>query len=93
MIAACRKFAKMLANVRFSGASGPVEFNGADRTGIINVHQYVGNRTRQIGQFKSHKEAKKQQLTLDLSAVNWLGGEIPSDGRQGGLPILADSNS
>ncbi|KAI0225558.1 hypothetical protein LSAT2_023695 [Lamellibrachia satsuma] len=77
-----KQFAKELTSVRFSGASGPVEFQGADRTGIINVHQYVGNRSRQIGQYKSNKQNKKQQLTLDLSAIFWLGGERPSDGRQ-----------
>ena len=89
MISAFRQFAKELTSVRFSGASGPVEFQGADRMGIINVHQYVGNRSRQIGQYKSNKQNKKQQLTLDLSAIFWLGGEKPSDGRQGGLFFLA----
>ena len=78
--------------MRFSGASGPVEFLGADRTGIMNVQQYVGNKSHLIGQYKATGASKEKDLTLHMSAIDWLSGGKPSDGRQGSFLFLYDNN-
>ena len=88
MIHAFRQFANELSRVRFSGASGPVEFLGADRTGIMNVQQYVGNKSHLIGQYKATGPSKEKELTLHMSAIDWLSGGKPSDGRQGSFLFL-----
>jgi hypothetical protein len=55
-----------LNNTHFSGASGPVAFAGADRTGIININQHVGNTSLLIGQFSPEVNRNaSERLELD----------------------------
>jgi len=70
----------VLNHNQFAGASGPVQFVGADRSGIINVEQYVGNGTRQIGQYIPDRN-ESERLTIIDHQVRWLTGSVPSDGR------------
>ena len=70
----------VLNETHFSGASGPVRFSGADRTGIINIDQHVGNRSRLVGQYVQEKNAS-ERFYLNESRVVWMEGITPSDGR------------
>ena len=80
-----------LNNTQFSGASGPVEFAGADRTGIINILQFVGNKTRFVGQFSAdtHRNAS-ERMTLLEKTIHWMttDGLPPSDGTPGLFHIV-----
>jgi hypothetical protein len=72
-----------LNNTHFSGASGPVAFEGADRTGIININQHVGNSSQLIGQFSPEANRNaSERLELDEADIKWpgSGGFPPSDG-------------
>jgi len=75
-----------LNNTRFSGASGPVRFAGADRTGIININQFTGNTSHFIGQFSPdvQRNASERMMLLDRS-IRWMtkDGLPPSDGTPG----------
>jgi len=75
-----------LNNTQFSGASGPVQFAGADRTGIISINQLVGNKTRFVGQFSAdiHRNAS-ERMTLLNGRIQWMtkDGFPPSDGTPG----------
>ena len=73
-----RRLMSHLNNTHFQGVSGPVQFQGADRTGIININQHVGNSTVEVGQY--HHEMNVS-LQLNMSAIVWPAGGIPSDGR------------
>ena len=64
------------------GASGPVQFNGADRIGIINIHQSMGNTSSLIGQHFPDRNAS-ERTQLNMSQIMWLTGSVPSDGQQG----------
>ena len=70
-----------LNNTNFIGASGPVRFSGADRTGIINIHQYITNSSTLIGQYIPDKNIS-ERLGLNISQVRWVTGDKPTDGRQ-----------
>jgi len=75
-----------LNNTQFSGASGPVQFAGADRTGIISINQFIGNKTQFVGQFLAdiHRNAS-DCMTLHDSRIQWIteDGKPPSDGTPG----------
>jgi len=75
-----------LNNTQFSGASGPVQFAGADRTGIISINQFLGNKTRFVGQFSAdiHHNASDRMTLLD-SRIQWIteDGKPPLDGTPG----------
>jgi len=75
-----------LNNTRFSGASGPVQFAGADRTGIISINQFIGNKSQFIGQFSAdvQRNASERMMLLD-SSIQWMtrDGLPPSDGTPG----------
>jgi len=75
-----------LNNTQFSGASGPVRFAGADRTGIISISQFIGNRSQFVGQFSAdvQRNASDRMMLLDDSIV-WMtkDGLPPSDGTPG----------
>ena len=70
-----------LNDTHFAGASGPVQFTGADRTGIININQRIGNSTQLIGQFYPDRNAS-ERLSINDSFVLWPAGALPSDGSQ-----------
>ena len=75
-----------LNNTHFSGASGPVAFAGADRTGIININQHIGNTSQTIGQFSPEVNRNlSERLVLDETMIRWLtsNGLRPSDGTLG----------
>ena len=80
-----RRLMYFLNNTQFSGASGPVQFAGADRTGIIRINQFVGNTSDVVGQFSAdmHRNAS-DRMTLD-GTIHWMtdGGLPPSDGTPG----------
>jgi len=84
-----------LNNTQFSGASGPVQFAGADRTGIISINQFVGNRTRFVGQFSAdiHRNASERMTLLDYK-IQWItkDGLPPSDGTPGVFHRSAQSS-
>ena len=71
-----------LNHIQFSGASGPVQFSGADRSGIINVNQQIGESYVMVGLFSPDKGNITDQLYLNESMVKWLtpDGLRPSDG-------------
>ena len=71
-----------LNSTHFVGASGPVQFRGADRSGIINIGQYNGNRSTLIGQYLPDRNAS-DRLVLNTSKIKWLAGERPVDGIRG----------
>jgi len=75
-----------LNNMRFSGASGPVQFVGADRTGIISINNFIGNKSQFVGQFSAdvHRNASDRISLMD-SSIQWMtkDGLPPSDGTPG----------
>lgn len=75
-----------LNNTQFSGASGPVQFAGADRTGIIRINQFTGNTSHVVGQFSAdiHRNASERMSLLDRT-IHWMtdDGLPPSDGTPG----------
>jgi len=75
-----------LNNTHFSGASGPVHFTGADRTGVIHIYQFIGNTSHVVGQFSAdlHRNAS-DRMTLFGGTTQWLtdNGLPPSDGTPG----------
>ena len=72
---------KHLNKTNFMGVSGPVQFRGADRSGIINIHQYLDNVSVPLGQYLPDRNAN-ERLKLNLSQIRWMTGEVPRDGRQ-----------
>jgi len=78
-----------LNNTQFSGASGPVQFAGADRTGIVSINQFVGNKSHFVGQFSAdiHRNASDRMTLLD-GVIQWMteDGQLPSDG----TPSMSD---
>ncbi len=71
-----------LSNIQFPGVSGPVQFHGADRVGIINIQQYIGNTSVLIGQYLPDKN-ESERTTLNEAKIVWMMGKKPEDGRQG----------
>jgi len=75
-----------LNNTQFSGASGPVQFAGADRTGIISINQFIGNQSLSVGHFSAdiHRNASERMTLLDGS-IKWMtkDGLPPPDGTPG----------
>jgi len=75
-----------LNNTQFSGASGPVQFAGADRTGLVRINQFIGNTSHVVGQFSAdiHHNASERMSLLDGS-IHWMtyDGFPPSDGTPG----------
>ena len=70
---------------RFDGASGPVQFTGADRKGIINIYQHsnrlpADEQPFMVGQFIPDRNAS-EQFQFNRSAVTWAAGTVPDDGR------------
>ena len=63
------------------GVSGPVQFRGADRSGIINIHQYIVNRSVPLGQYLPDRN-ESERLKLNVSQIKWMTGETPLDGSQ-----------
>ena len=81
-----RRFMHFLNNTQFSGASGPVQFAGADRTGIVSIMQFVGNKSQLVGQFSADvRRNASDRMTLQDSSVLWMtkDGLPPSDGTPG----------
>ncbi len=77
-----------LSNIQFPGVSGPVQFHGADRVGIINIQQYIGNTSVLIGQYLPDKN-ESERTTLNEAKIVWMMGKKPEDGRQGKkLPLV-----
>ena len=76
-----------LNNTHFMGVSGPVQFSGADRTGIIKHNQQIGSLYILIGQFSPDQTNVSDRLFLNESLVTWLtpDGLRPSDGSPGEL--------
>jgi len=85
----------ILNNTQFSGASGPVQFAGADRTGIISINQFIGNKSHFIGQFSAdvHRNASDRMTLLDNS-IQWMtkDGLPPSDGTPGVFHTVLSSS-
>ena len=83
-----RRLMYFLNNTQFSGASGPVQFAGADRTGIIRINQFTGNTSHVVGQFSAniHRNASDRMALLG-STIRWMtdDGLPPSDGTPGAL--------
>jgi len=77
-----QKFMHTLNELKFSGASGPVQFDGAERTGIININQHIGEIPRLVGQYMPDKLNLSERLSVNESAIVWLtmSGTRPSDG-------------
>jgi len=75
-----------LNNTQFSGASGPVQFDGADRTGIIRIKQFIGTKSQFVGHFSAdvHRNASDRMILLG-SSIHWAteDGLPPSDGTPG----------
>lgn len=73
---------RILNETYFSGASGPMQFEGADRIGIIDLRQYLGNASRWLGQFNPEKNIT-DRLQISDSMILWVTGSVPSDGSPG----------
>lgn len=73
---------RYLNETHFSGASGPLQFEGADRIGSTDIKQYVGNVSRLLGQFNPERNAS-DRLQINESMILWLTGSIPTDGSLG----------
>jgi len=73
-------FMSFLNKTHFAGASGPVQFVGADRTGIINIEQHIGNDSHIVGEFVPDKN-ETERLIVRTKEVVWLTGALPLDGR------------
>ena len=78
---------KHLNKTDFMGVSGPVQFKGADRSGIINIHQYIVNRSVSLGQYLPDRNAS-ERLKLNVSLIKWMTGETPMDGSQSMYDII-----
>ena len=65
-------------NTHFTGSSGPVQFNGADRAGIVDIHQSITNRSFLIGQYTPGGNASKG-LVVNTTLISWPYGK-PKDG-------------
>jgi len=79
----CRRFMSYLNNTHFVGASGPVAFAGADRTGIININQHIDNGSQMVGQFSPEVNRNlSERLELDETIIRWMtsDGKHPTDG-------------
>ena len=74
----------------FMGVSGPVQFQGADRSGIINIHQRTDNDSVLLGQYLPDRNAS-EQLKLNVSRIRWMTGETPVDGSQSMYNIIINS--
>lgn len=74
-----QKFMRYLNETHFSGASGPLQFEGADRIGSIDIKQYVGNASHLLGQFNPERNAS-DRLQINESMILWLTGSVPTDG-------------
>lgn len=75
-----------MRNLNFNGASGPVKFSGAERTGTVNIIQYVGDDNFvQVGHFLLDKVNTTDHLYLNDSLLIWVtpDGLVPSDGQPG----------
>jgi hypothetical protein len=72
-----------LNELQFSGASGPVKFDGAERTGIIIINQHVGDSLHRVGQYLPDKRNASDGLQVNNSAIIWLTSSRtrPTDGR------------
>ena len=71
---------QQLNSTHFVGASGPVQFVGADRNGIINIHQYLAEDQRiLIGQYLPD-HVRSERTVLNESQITWLAGEKVMDG-------------
>ncbi len=84
-----RRFMDHLQDTRFSGASGYVQFEDkkADRTGIVDIMQFVNNISHMVGSYHHDKPAK-ERMTLNSSLIYWVDGEKPIDGRPGRLVVV-----
>jgi len=73
---------RILNELRFSGASGPVQFDGAERTGIININQHIGDSTHMIGQYLPDRTNISDRLYVNSTAIIWQtpSRTIPTDG-------------
>ncbi len=68
-----------LNRTSFMGVSGPVQFRGADRSGIINIHQHFNNESVPLGQYLPDRAAG-DKLQLNGTRIRWMTGETPEDG-------------
>ena len=82
----CSRFKEFMNNTHFIGSSGPVQFVGADRTGIVDIHQSINNRSIHIGYYTPGPGGAGDSngtLELNKSMIVWPSGEQPRDGRVG----------
>ena len=76
-----------LSHTNFVGVSGPVQFEGADRSGIINIYQFRGNSSILVGQYLPDRNIS-QRTQLNESQILWMTGKKPTDGLQGELETV-----
>lgn len=75
-----------LNTTHFIGVSGPVAFSGADRSGIIDILQFVGNESEIVGQFNPEpNDNVTSRLYLNHSIIHWPTGYVPPDMDSGGF--------
>ncbi|CAB3366072.1 Hypothetical predicted protein [Cloeon dipterum] len=87
---ASRAFVKHLNNTDFNGVSGHIKFNnGPSRVSVVNVMQWINNRTNIVGSFYPNVSEIKGEiiggrLDLNESALRWLSpdGVKPEDGTE-----------
>ena len=72
-------------NLQFVGVSGPVKFDGAERTGIINLNQIWDGSLRVVGQHFPDRANISDHLELNESGIVWMtkSGTRPVDRRDG----------
>lgn len=77
-----------LDNTHFEGASGPVQFIGANRQSNIEITQFssVVNQCITVGHYFPNKN-ESERLLINETAVRWLSGGKPSDGSQGKVKL------
>ncbi|XP_068980549.1 uncharacterized protein [Bombus flavifrons] len=78
----------IIGETDFYGVSGRIKFfGGPSRYSVINIVQFVNNRTNLVGNFYPNVSETKHEVvggTLDLnvSALVWLSNSMPDDGSE-----------
>lgn len=81
-----RKFADIINQTDFLGVSGNVRFVGPSRVSVINILQWVGNRTYIVGRYIPNAEEPGMPGRIDFNETKiiWMtpDGRVPDDGRE-----------
>lgn len=81
------QFVEIIQNTDFNGVSGRIKFvSGASRMTVIDIVQWVNNKTRIVGSFhpNSSGSVTDHRFELNVSAIVWLtlDGKQPGDGAE-----------